>query len=142
MTHIGPHPTRLRGAHNFLSHLPLHSQQLSKAPSQLIPIGGIHMIQPRSPLPLYSLLSPPTAATRTSATPRTRFSLLPQQDALATDAAAAPGARPRSSQSDEPLRKNQRCGIQLPSGRLEVSTDVYPETTRGQKKTPSSQTPL
>ncbi|AWP04814.1 putative transcription factor HIVEP3-like [Scophthalmus maximus] len=58
-THIAQHPPRPRGAHNLLSHLPLHSQQPSRAPSLLIPIGGIHMIQPRSLLPLYSLVSSP-----------------------------------------------------------------------------------
>ncbi|XP_050934901.1 transcription factor HIVEP3 [Lates calcarifer] len=92
LTHITPHPTRLRGAHNLLSHLPLHSQQPSRAPSLLIPIGGIHMIQPRSPLPLYSLVCSPTTATanptgagtswRPSNALKGRFSLLQRQDTL------------------------------------------------------------
>lgn len=60
-THVSLHPTRPRRTHNLLSHLPLHSQQPSRTPSPLIPIGGIHMIQPRSLLPLYSLVSSPTA---------------------------------------------------------------------------------
>ncbi|XP_029022522.1 transcription factor HIVEP3 [Betta splendens] len=169
LTHVAPLPTRLRGAHNLLSHLPLHSQQLSRASSQLIPIGGIHMIQPRSPLPLYSLVSPPTAVTsrpagsgtswRISSTPKTRSPLLLQQQqdplkevtsgsrASPTDDAAS-GGMPRSSQSDAPLRRqNQGCSIQLLPQHLEVGADstetcVYPETTQGQKKTPSSQTQL
>lgn len=62
-TYVAPYPGRTRGALNILSHLPLHSQQLSRAPSLLIPIGGIHMIQPRSYLPLYSLVSSPTPHT-------------------------------------------------------------------------------
>lgn len=152
LTHITPHPTRLRGAHNLLSHLPLHSQQLGRAPSQLIPIGGIHMIQPRSPLPLYSLVSSPTAATskptgagtswRVSNTPKTRFSLLQRQDTLKEATASsrasptddeASGGMPRSSQSDTLLhRKNQGCcSVQqlsspgTESRHLEVSTDAH-----------------
>ncbi|XP_041664167.1 transcription factor HIVEP3 [Cheilinus undulatus] len=89
LTHITPHPTRPRGAHNLLSHLPLHSQQPSRAPSLLIPIGGIHMIQPRSPLPMYSLVSSPPAVRtnlgtswRLNDTPKGRFSLLWRQDTL------------------------------------------------------------
>lgn len=43
-----PHPCRSRPAHNLLSHLPLHSQRSEATPTLLIPIGGIHMIQPRA----------------------------------------------------------------------------------------------
>ncbi|KAM7372826.1 hypothetical protein PAMP_007722 [Pampus punctatissimus] len=90
LTHITPHPARPRGAPNVLSHLPLHSQQPSRAPNLLIPIGGIHMIQPRSPLPLYTLVCSPTAATinstgtswRRSEDAKGRFSLLQHQDTL------------------------------------------------------------
>ncbi|XP_028317734.1 transcription factor HIVEP2-like [Gouania willdenowi] len=59
--HISSNASRPRGSH-VLSHLPLHSQQPSRALSLLIPIGGIHMIQPRSTLPLYNLRSSSTAA--------------------------------------------------------------------------------
>ncbi|XP_038581350.1 transcription factor HIVEP3 [Micropterus salmoides] len=176
LTHIAPHPTRPRGAHNLLSHLPLHSQQPGRAPGHLIPIGGIHMIQPRSLLPLYSLVSSPTAATanpagsgttwRLSDTPRGRFSLLQRQDTLketSPSSRASPpgpealGGTPGSSRSDALLhRKSQGCyGVLQPSSpgtetrRLEVNTNahvtercVYPETTQGQKKAPSSQTQL
>uniref|UniRef100_A0A8C7VE23 HIVEP zinc finger 3a n=1 Tax=Oncorhynchus mykiss TaxID=8022 RepID=A0A8C7VE23_ONCMY len=44
-----------------LSHLPLHSQQLARTANLLIPIGGIHMVQPRTS-PLYSLVTSPVAA--------------------------------------------------------------------------------
>ncbi|KAK2830053.1 hypothetical protein Q5P01_017984 [Channa striata] len=172
LTHIPPNPTRLRGAHNLLSHLPLHSQQLGRAPSQLIPIGGIHMIQPRSPLPFYSLVSSPTATTakpsgaeaswRLSDPPKTRFSLLQRQDTLKEMTASGRASLPDpeelgvgSNQSDTPLRKKtQECfGVgQLSSPGTEtrhpeVSTDVrercvYSESTQGQKKAPSSQTQL
>ncbi|KAF7655867.1 hypothetical protein LDENG_00049250 [Lucifuga dentata] len=90
-THITPYPGRTRGAHNILSHLPLHSQQSSRTPSLLIPIGGIHMIQPRSTLPVYSLVTSPTTHTGNphptgraglSGPPNARFSLLRRQDTL------------------------------------------------------------
>ncbi|XP_040908945.1 transcription factor HIVEP2 [Toxotes jaculatrix] len=152
LIHITPHPTRLRGAHNLLSHLPLHSQQPSRAPSLLIPIGGIHMIQPRSPLPLYSLVSSPAAATANPAGPGTswrlsdaskgRFPLLRRQDTLKetspggrTDPAdpKASGEMSGSSHSDSlSHRKSQsRFSIQQPSSprtetrRPEVSTDTH-----------------
>ncbi|XP_042291088.1 transcription factor HIVEP3 [Thunnus maccoyii] len=174
LTHITPHPTRPRGAHNVLSHLPLHSQQPSRAPSLLIPIGGIHMIQPRSSLPLYTLVCSPTAATvnttgagtswRLSEAPKGRFSLLHRQDTLketSPSSRASPrdpgasGEMSRSSRSDT-HRKAQGCfGVRKPlspgaeTRPPEVSTDahvtercVYPETTQGQKKAPSSQTQL
>uniref|UniRef100_A0A087XB20 HIVEP zinc finger 3a n=1 Tax=Poecilia formosa TaxID=48698 RepID=A0A087XB20_POEFO len=59
---IGPHPARPRGTNRLLSHLPLHSQQPGRTPSLLIPIGGIHMVQPRSTLPLYRLVASPAAS--------------------------------------------------------------------------------
>ncbi|XP_042363072.1 transcription factor HIVEP3 [Plectropomus leopardus] len=167
LTHISPHPTRPRGAHNLLSHLPLHSQQPSRAPNLLIPIGGIHMIQPRSTLPVYSLVSSPIAATtspagtswRLSDAPRGRFPLLQRQDTL-KETSPSSGASPKepeategSSQSDALSRRNTRGCSQQPSSpgtetrHPEVSTDVtersvYPETTQGQKKALSSQTQL
>ncbi|XP_017293632.1 transcription factor HIVEP3 [Kryptolebias marmoratus] len=61
LVHISPHSTRPRGSNSLLSHLPLHSQQPGRTPSLLISIGGIHMIQPRSTLPLYSLVGCRTA---------------------------------------------------------------------------------
>ncbi|XP_013887894.1 putative protein TPRXL isoform X2 [Austrofundulus limnaeus] len=51
------HPTQPGGSSSLLSHLPLHSQQPCRTPTLLISIGGIHMIQPRSTLPLYDLVS-------------------------------------------------------------------------------------
>ncbi|CAG06008.1 unnamed protein product, partial [Tetraodon nigroviridis] len=56
--HTGPQ--RTRGPDNLLRHLPLHSQHPGGAPSLLVPIGGIYMIQPRSLLPLYTLDSSPS----------------------------------------------------------------------------------
>ncbi|KAM3596897.1 uncharacterized protein V6R79_022427 [Siganus canaliculatus] len=102
VTHVHPHPTRPRGAHNVLSHLPLHSQQPSKTPSLLIPIGGIHMIQPRSLLPLYSLVSSSTAApanalgppARQGHAPRARLSLLQRQDTLKETSSSSRTAPP------------------------------------------------
>ncbi|XP_065804379.1 transcription factor HIVEP3 [Labrus bergylta] len=169
LTHITLHPTRPRGARNLLSHLPLHSQQPSRAPSLLIPIGGIHMIQPRSPLPMYSLVSSPPAVLRNPAgtgtswrlsdTPKGRFSLLERQDTLketSPDPEALEGTS-RSSLSDTLLpsqRKSQGCfSVQKQKSagtetRLpEVDTDahftdrcVYRKPAVGQIKAPSSQT--
>ncbi|XP_072226164.1 transcription factor HIVEP3 isoform X2 [Leuresthes tenuis] len=84
LTHIPQQSARPRGATNLLSHLPLHSQQPSRAPSLLIPIGGIHMIQPRSPLPVYSLVSSRTVATyrRPSDAPKGRLAVEQRQDGL------------------------------------------------------------
>lgn len=149
LTPITSHPTRPRAAHNLLSHLPLHSQQPSRAPSFLIPIGGIHMIQPRSLLSLSSLVSSPTAATanpagtswRLSNARKGRSSLLQRQDTLkdrspsspaSTSDPGASGPTSRISQSDALMnRKRQGCsGVQQPSspgtetGRLEVNTDT------------------
>ncbi|KAM9340298.1 transcription factor HIVEP3 [Symphorus nematophorus] len=160
LTHVTPHPTRPRVAHNLLSHLPLHSQQPSRSPSLLIPIGGIHMIQPRSLLPLYSLVSSPAAAT--AANPagtswrKGRFSLLQRQDTLKETSPSSPSSPPDhgSSRSDAlSHRKSRGCfsvqQAETETRRPEVNTDahvtercVYPETTQGQKKAPSSQTQL
>ncbi|XP_055466764.1 transcription factor HIVEP3 isoform X1 [Psammomys obesus] len=50
-----------RSEENLLSHLPLHSQHLSRAPCPLIPIGGIQMVQAR-PGAHSTLLPGPCAA--------------------------------------------------------------------------------
>lgn len=171
LTHVTPHPARPRGGHNVLSHLPLHSQQPSRAPSHLIPIGGIHMIQPRSPLPLYTLVCSPTAATvnttgtgtslRLSEASKGRFPLLRRQDTLKEMSPSSPpdpgalGEMSGSSCSDTHMKVQGCFGVRRPSNPRaetrppEVSADahvtercVYPETTQGQKKAPSSQTQL
>ncbi|XP_014652857.1 PREDICTED: transcription factor HIVEP3 isoform X1 [Ceratotherium simum simum] len=49
-----------RTEENIFSHLPLHSQHLTRAPCPLIPIGGIQMVQAR-PGPHPALLPGPTA---------------------------------------------------------------------------------
>ncbi|XP_029701061.1 transcription factor HIVEP3 isoform X2 [Takifugu rubripes] len=101
--HIGPQ--RTRGPDNLLRHLPLHSQRPSRAPSVLIPIGGIHMIQPSSLLPLYTLVSspsvnPPATSWRFSDAPKRRSPLrLQRQDSLR---AASPGSRAASPDHAEP----------------------------------------
>ncbi|XP_034402006.1 transcription factor HIVEP3 [Cyclopterus lumpus] len=174
LTHTTPHHTRPRGAHTLLSHLPMHSQQPNRAPSLLLPIGGIHMIQPRSTLPLYSLVSSPAAATagpagrswKLSDAPKGRFPLLQHQDTLkepspnsraGTQDPEASGGVSGSGRSDALLHRNGRgCfGVRQPSSTgtetrpPEVVTDVhvtevcvYPQSTQGQKKAPSSQTQL
>ncbi|XP_019946007.2 transcription factor HIVEP3 isoform X1 [Paralichthys olivaceus] len=142
LTHIAPHPARLQGAYNLLSHLPLHSQQPSRAPSLLIPIGGIHMIQPRSPLPLYRLVCSPTATIdnpagtgsswRQSGTVKGRFSLLQRQDTLrkmSPDSRASPaepvesGEMSKSSLLDSLSHRKSRGYVQQPSS---PSTEVRP----------------
>ncbi|XP_062291450.1 transcription factor HIVEP3 [Scomber scombrus] len=171
LTIVTPHPTRPRGGPNVLSHLPLHSQQPSRAPNHLIPIGGIHMIQPRSPLPLYTLVCSPTAATvkttgtetslRLSEAPKGRFPLLRRQDTLKEMSPSSPpdpgalGEMSGSGRSDTHGKVQGCLDVRRPSNPRaetrppEVSTDahvtercVYPETTQGQKKAPSSQTQL
>lgn len=59
---LSPRTRPSRGGHGgVLSHLPLHSQQLARITNLMIPIGGIHMVQPRTS-PLYSLVTSPVAA--------------------------------------------------------------------------------
>ncbi|CAB1456038.1 unnamed protein product [Pleuronectes platessa] len=142
LTHIGPHPPRLQGAYNLLSHLPLHSQQPSRVPSLLIPIGGIHMIQPRSPLPHYRLVCSPTATRanptgtgsswRQSGAVKGRFSLLQRQDTLqktSPDSGASPadtvesGEMPRSSHLDSLSHRKSQGYVQKLSS---PSTEVRP----------------
>ncbi|XP_029370468.1 transcription factor HIVEP3 [Echeneis naucrates] len=166
LTHTTPHSTRLRGPHNLLSHLPLHSQQPSRAPSLLIPIGGIHMIQPRSPLPLYSLVTSPAAATvsptgagmscRLRDTLKGRFSKQQRQDTLiemSSSTRASPvstealGETPGSSHSDAlSHKKSQGCCPRTETRHPEKSTAEHVtercdyDIAQGQKETPSSQT--
>ncbi|XP_031134421.2 transcription factor HIVEP3 isoform X1 [Sander lucioperca] len=158
LSHIPTHPARPRRALNVLSHLPLHSQGASRSPSLLIPIGGIHMIQPRSTLPLYSLVSSPVAATASLAgtswrlrdAPKGRFPPLQRHDTLEEPwqhgQASPQGGMSGSGRSDALLHRN-RPSPGTETRHLAVDTDahvtercVYPETTQGQKKAPSSQT--
>ena len=161
LTHIPQQSTRPRGATNLLSHLPLHSQQPSRAPSLLIPIGGIHMIQPRSPLPVYSLVSSRTAATAASRTPsdapKGRLAVEQRQDALKEQSPCGPSS-PQSpertgqtpagdllhtqsrsfaaQQQSSPATETRRPGSPV------RERHVYVESSQGQKKAPSSQTQL
>ncbi|RVE66701.1 hypothetical protein OJAV_G00109960 [Oryzias javanicus] len=118
LAHITIHPPRLRGANNLLSHLPLHSQQSSRTPSLLIPIGGIHMIQSRSPLPLYSMGGISTAPTPSRDSPKET-----QQAALRD---ASPRTAPPSPDSSH----------------FDTRTVRRADTPQGQKQTPPCRTQL
>uniref|UniRef100_A0A8C7NX61 HIVEP zinc finger 3a n=1 Tax=Oncorhynchus mykiss TaxID=8022 RepID=A0A8C7NX61_ONCMY len=62
---LSPRTRPSRGGHGgVLSHLPLHSQQLARTPNLMIPIGGIHMVQPRTSRH-YSLVNSPVASQNT-----------------------------------------------------------------------------
>ncbi|KAM8841492.1 uncharacterized protein hivep3a isoform 2-T3 [Spinachia spinachia] len=124
LTQGPPRPMRPRGAHTLLSHLPLHSQAPSRSPSLLIPVGGIHMIQPRSTLPLYSLVSSP-AAPAAGLAGRSRTLRDPPKGRVpqASDAVDCPGTE-----------------TGLPEVVAEVR--VYRQSAQGQKTAPSSQTQL
>nr|XP_040044641.1 transcription factor HIVEP3 isoform X1 [Gasterosteus aculeatus aculeatus]XP_040044642.1 transcription factor HIVEP3 isoform X1 [Gasterosteus aculeatus aculeatus]XP_040044643.1 transcription factor HIVEP3 isoform X1 [Gasterosteus aculeatus aculeatus]XP_040044644.1 transcription factor HIVEP3 isoform X1 [Gasterosteus aculeatus aculeatus]XP_040044645.1 transcription factor HIVEP3 isoform X1 [Gasterosteus aculeatus aculeatus] len=134
-----PPPTRPRGAHTLLSHLPLHSQPPSRSPSLLIPIGGIHMIQPRSTLPLYSLVSSPAAVCLAG---RSRTLSDPPKGGL------PPPPRPEPSETvDRRGRLGARCpaspGTETGIPEVIAEVRVYrEESTQGPKKAPSSQTQL
>uniref|UniRef100_A0A1A7YIC6 Immunodeficiency virus type I enhancer binding protein 3a n=1 Tax=Iconisemion striatum TaxID=60296 RepID=A0A1A7YIC6_9TELE len=145
LIHISPHPTRVRGPNNLLSHLPLHSQQPSRSPSLLIPIGGIHMIQPRSTLPLYSLVCSQSALTADPTAPSSltgRLAVTLQQNA------------PKETDQQDPeisghTSAGEGVSVQQPSTHgtatghpdsLDTERHVYINTTQGQKAPPSSQT--
>ncbi|CAG5884134.1 unnamed protein product [Menidia menidia] len=122
LTHVPPQFPRPRGANNLLSHLPLHSQQPSRGPSLLIPIGGIHMIQPRSPLPLYTLVSARTA---------------PEGKPAPKEPPPHSGPRPQSPERTGP----GSGGEQTEGGRPDPPAPeghVYAESSQGQKQAPSS----
>ncbi|XP_069567602.1 transcription factor HIVEP3 [Brachyistius frenatus] len=163
LTHNTVHPARPRGAHNLLSHLPLHSQQPGRSQSLLISIGGMHMIQPRSLIPLYSLVSSATANTATPGAPRRpsdapkgRLALPLHWDALKETSPRSRASPPHAEESGPTHGKSPGCfGIQRPPSpgtetrHPEVSTDapvterrVHPENTAGQKKAPPSHTQL
>ncbi|XP_015251333.1 PREDICTED: transcription factor HIVEP3-like [Cyprinodon variegatus] len=77
---ISNHGTQPGGTNRLLSHLPLHSQQPSRTQSLLIPIGGIHMVQPRSTLPLYSLVGSQTASTISRESPKRKLAVPQKQE--------------------------------------------------------------
>lgn len=111
-----PHPTRLRGPSTLLSHLPLHSQQPSRTPNLLIPIGGIHMIQPRSSLPVYSLVcSPPAASADPPAASSRRNNTGALKEALSSSRAAA-GTLSRRPRSCLGTVRDRNVYIQSPPG--------------------------
>ncbi|XP_011479379.1 transcription factor HIVEP3 [Oryzias latipes] len=120
LAHITVQPPRLRGAINLLSHLPLHSQQSSRTLSLLIPIGGIHMIQPRSTLPLYSLRGSSRAPTPLCDSPKET------QQAVLREASPSSRTAPPSPDSSH----------------FDTRTVRLAETPQGQKQTPPCQTQL
>lgn len=131
--YVSPFPSRTRGTSNILSHLPSHSQQPSRAPNLLIPIGGIHMIQPTSYLPLYSLVSSPAPHTHTNPFPtrmdRARLNtppkgrlLLQRQDTLQE----AELGDPTNPQDPEASGRSRALGEGFREGRFSIRE--LPET--------------
>uniref|UniRef100_A0A1A8H2Y4 Immunodeficiency virus type I enhancer binding protein 3a n=1 Tax=Nothobranchius korthausae TaxID=1143690 RepID=A0A1A8H2Y4_9TELE len=146
LIHISPHLTRVRGLNNLLSHLPLHSQQPNRSPSLLIPIGGIHMIQPRSTLPLYSLVCSQTALTADPTSPSSptgRFSVTLQQNAPNETDQEEPEISGQSSAGEEGVSVQQASTHGKVIGHPDsLERHVYINTNQGQKTPPSSQTHL
>ncbi|KAM4549578.1 transcription factor HIVEP3 isoform 1-T2 [Fundulus diaphanus] len=137
---IGPHPTRPRGTNRLLSHLPLHSQQPSRTPSLLIPIGGIHMVQPRSTLPLYSLVASQAGSSVLSDAPKGKHAVQPRQDTQKETLGCGRGG-PRGPQAAEQTPAGDKSlTVQQPStsraGTERTERHVY---TKGQDTSASSQ---
>ncbi|KAK6323895.1 hypothetical protein J4Q44_G00062340 [Coregonus suidteri] len=100
---LSPRTRPSRGGHGgVLSHLPLHSQQLARTTNLMIPIGGIHMIQPRTS-PLYSLVTSPVAAKDTPTPARMDRSMAAQNTPT-----PAVIDRSRSSQDSSTLTRMDR----------------------------------
>ncbi|XP_061597171.1 transcription factor HIVEP3 [Cololabis saira] len=141
---IHPHPPRLRGATNPLSHLPLHSQQPGRSPSLLIPIGGIHMVQPRPPLPVYSLVcSQAAASSRRTDTAAERLAA-PQQQQQDGLKEALPTSRVPAGQTAANAALQRQLPCLGPEGGTEGGRtespgrdrNVYTESSRGRGKAP------
>ncbi|KAM6900045.1 transcription factor HIVEP3-like [Xenentodon cancila] len=142
---ITPHPPRLRGTTNLLSHLPLHSQQPSRSPSLLIPIGGIHMIQPRSPLPLYSLVcsqaaasADPAASSRRNNSAAERLAAAQQHQDGHKEELLSSKAPPGQTAANAALQRRRPCLV-TEVGRAESPArdrDVYLESSQGRGKAP------
>uniref|UniRef100_A0A3P9PI30 HIVEP zinc finger 3a n=1 Tax=Poecilia reticulata TaxID=8081 RepID=A0A3P9PI30_POERE len=124
---ISPHPARPRGTNRLLSHLPLHSQQPGRTPSLLIPIGGIHMVQPRSTLPLYRLVASPAA----SRIPTGKMAAPPYQDAHKETVASSAPQRPRAAEQTPAGDKD--LPVQQPST-SRSGTHVYTEGQNSSQK--------
>ncbi|KAM4725040.1 transcription factor HIVEP3 [Anableps anableps] len=140
---ISPRPSRPRGTNKLLSHLPLHSQQPSRTPSLLIPIGGIHMVQPRSTLPLYSLGGSPAAPAILRDAPSGKLAVPQQQDTHGEMVASSRGAprRPQAAEqtpaADEGLAVQQASASSSGTGRTERRV-----STEGPQTSASAQKPL
>ncbi|KAK1880684.1 Transcription factor HIVEP3 [Dissostichus eleginoides] len=158
LTLTAPHPPRPRGNHNLLSHLPLHSQQPGRTPTPLIPIGGIHMITPRSTMPLYSLESRPSAGGSGASWRLGGFPPLQRHETLeetqrdpevlvgiqrntrgGVQQPSSPGEEPRETLKETSASSETRVKDEDPDV---AERPVYPETPKGQKETPSSETQL
>ncbi|XP_023201131.1 zinc finger protein 40-like [Xiphophorus maculatus] len=126
---IGPHPARPRGTNRLLSHLPLHSQQPGRTPSFLIPIGGIHMVQPRSTLPLYRLVASPAA----SRIPTGKLAAPQYQDAHKEAVASSAPRRPRAA--EQTTAGDKGFPVQQPStSRSCTERHVYTEGQNSSQK--------
>ncbi|XP_007558530.1 transcription factor HIVEP3 [Poecilia formosa] len=126
---IGPHPARPRGTNRLLSHLPLHSQQPGRTPSLLIPIGGIHMVQPRSTLPLYRLVASPAA----SHIPTGKMAAPPYQDAHKEMVASSAPRRPRAAEQT-PAGDKGLPDQQPSTSRSDTERHVYTEGQNSSQK--------
>ncbi|CAB1320786.1 unnamed protein product [Coregonus sp. 'balchen'] len=117
---LSPRTRPSRGGHaGVLSHLPLHSQQLARTPNLMIPIGGIHMVQPRTS-PHYSLVTSPVAAQNTPTPARMDRSMAAQN--TPTQAAID---RTRSSQDTSTL-----TGMDRPMTALNTPTPAEMDQSR------------
>ncbi|XP_062414423.1 transcription factor HIVEP3 isoform X2 [Pungitius pungitius] len=102
-----PPAARPRGGHTLLSHLPLHSQPPSRPPSLLLPIGGIHVIQPRSTLPLYSLVSGLAGRPRPPGDPPPKGRLPPPPPGVPEVVAEVCGEEPARGHKKAPSSQTQ-----------------------------------
>lgn len=120
---MAPHPCRSRPAHNLLSHLPLHSQRSAPTPSLLIPIGGIHMIQPRPcSLRLFSSTATCPAGTSTTTTTTTTTCKLSDPPPVHNSLPPSPLTSRESPRSGAPKGELSSVTVQASFSKIEVSS--------------------
>ncbi|KAK5621044.1 hypothetical protein CRENBAI_014860 [Crenichthys baileyi] len=140
---ISPHTTWPQGTNKLLSHLPLHSQQPSRTLSLLIPIGGIHMVQPRSTLPLYSLVGSRTASNILSEAPKVKLEVPQQQDTHKEMLASSRGGPQNPQAAEQTPAGDKSLTVPQPStsrtGTERTERHVY---TEDQNSSASSQKQL
>ncbi|MEQ2194343.1 hypothetical protein XENOCAPTIV_027777, partial [Xenoophorus captivus] len=140
---ISPHTTWPQGTNKLLSHLPLHSQQPSRTLSLLIPIGGIHMVQPRSTLPLYSLVGSRTASSILSEAPKVKLAVPQQQDTHKEMLANSRGGPQNPPATEQTPAGDKSLTVPQPStsrtGTERTDRNVY---TKDQNSSASSQKQL